>query len=256
MYLNDRGREYFFKYSHLNRHMEKVLEARYILEAFLKFTDNRYMAWSTGKDSTSVLTLLRQVEKQLNAENEDDQFKTPVIFMDGGLNPPGTNEYLKKFDDINIYKPKLSLLESVEKYGFNIDKKTRYKNDALNDFYEDYPDYQGRIMGIRYNENSARKNLFKRGHTYFSERDWEWTCNPIYNWSFEDVFAFLVSSNTPIHPHYSAPGTQTLEHRRVGDMLGHHGSEFGRFTHVKEMYPEFYYKLKEHKFLKELTNYE
>lgn len=233
MYLNEEAREYFFKYSHLNKHINKVLNSTKILKEYLEMCPNTYLSWSCGKDSTVVLSLLRNIDKS---------HEIPVIHFDLGVELPNTEEYKKNFEDITTFKPSRSLLEVMEEFGF--ESKECKKSNFIKEFTEKNK-FDGHIMGLRYDESSARRNLYKKGAVYKRENDGMLVCNPIYNWSFEDVFAYLISSNVPIHPHYSIKSSQPLEERRVGGYVSgrNRGSEFGRFYWFKEQYPKEFYEL-------------
>lgn len=234
MFLDEKGKEYFYMYSHLNSHMKKVLEAKNILIKFLDECKKPYLSWSTGKDSTVVLSLLRLIDTDHNV---------PVVHFDLGVELPDTNEYKKNFEDITTFKPQKNIIQVMEEYGFEASEAK--KINFINQFTSKN-NYDGHIMGLRYNESSARKNLFKRGPIY-KRSDGLLVCNPIYNWGFEDVFAYLISSNIPIHPHYSIKSNQPLEQRRVGGYLSgrNRGKEFGRFYWLKEQYPQVFIELSE-----------
>lgn len=232
MFLDDKAREYFYIYSHLDRHTKKVVQAKEIIEKFLTMCENHYLSWSTGKDSTAVLSILRLI---------DAEHKIPVVHFDLGVELPGTDEYKKNFEDVTTFKPKETILEVMDQYGW--EAKEAKKINFINQFTEK-KNYDGHMMGLRYDESSARKNLFKRGPIY-KRKDGLLVCNPIYNWTLEDVFAYLISSDVPIHPHYSIKSNQPLEHRRVGGYVSgrNRGSEFGRFYWFKEQYPDEFEKL-------------
>lgn len=243
MFLDKDTREYFYKYSHLNKHINKVLKSQEILEKYLDMCPNTYLSWSCGKDSTAVLSLLRAIDK--------DE-KIPVIHFDLGVELPNTDSYKANFTNITTFKPSKNLIETMLEFGF--ESKECRKSNFIKEF-TDNNKFDGHIMGLRYNESSARRNLFKRGSIYKREEDDMWVCNPIYNWDFEDVFAYLISSCVPIHPHYSIKSNQPLEERRVGGYVSgrNRGSEFGRFYWFKEQYPKEFYELS-NKF-KEINNY-
>lgn len=234
MFLDEQGKEYFFLYSHLKSHINKVLEAEDILKEFLSRCEKPYLSWSTGKDSTVVLSLLRLIDKEHNV---------PVVHFDLGVELPNTDEYKKNFEDITTFKPEKNIIQVMEECGFEAAEAK--KINFINQFTEKN-DFDGHIMGLRYNESSARKNLFKLGPIY-NRSDGLLVCNPIYNWSFEDVFAYLISSDIPIHPHYSIKSNQPLEHRRVGGYLSgrNRGKELGRFYWLKEQYPQVFNSLTE-----------
>lgn len=232
MYLDDSAKEYFLLYSHLDRHLNKLVASQKIIKQFLNICDNPYLSWSTGKDSTCVLSLVRLVDKEYNI---------PIIHFDLGVELPNTDAYKKNFENITTFKPKEDILKVMENNGW--ESKESRKINFINQFTSEN-NYTGHFMGLRYNESSARKNLYKYGAIY-KRSDGLWVCNPIYNWTFEDVFAYLISSDIPVHPHYSIKSNQPLENRRVGGYVSgrNRGAELGRFYWFKEQYPEEFKKL-------------
>lgn len=241
MYLNDRGREYFYKYSHLNKHIDKVISAKKIIKDYLDICPNTYLSWSTGKDSTVVLHLLRSIDSSI-----------PVIHFDLGVELPNTDAYKQNFENITTYKSKKTVLDLYEEFGFECSESRKSK--MIEEFTKNNK-FDGNIMGLRYDESKTRNYLRRLGHTYTRKSDNMIICNPIHNWTFEDVFAYLISSNVPIHPHYYLNSLQPLEHRRVGGYLSsrNRGSGYGRFSWFKEQYPNEFARLVEKH--KEINNY-
>jgi len=58
----------------------------------------------------------------------------------------------------------------------------------------------------------------------------------------EDVFAYLLQKNLPIHPMYTRESHQPLEYRRVGGFMSsrNRGAEYGRFVWLREQYPDLW----------------
>lgn len=232
MFLDEKAEEYFLLYSHLKSHQNKVIKSIDIIRRYLEQCNNPYLSWSTGKDSTVVLSLLRLIDKEM---------KVPVIHFDLGVELPGTDEYKKRFKNITTYSSEKTIIQMMNEYGFECNEAR--KSNLLDDIISKF-DYDGHMMGLRYDESSARKNLYKLGHTY-KKNNGLLVCNPIYNWNLNDIFAYLISSNIPIHPHYYKKSSQPLEQRRVGGYLSsrNRGSEFGRFYWFKEQYPNEFLEL-------------
>lgn len=74
--------------------------------------ENVYISFSGGKDSTVLLTIARQEFPTIKA-----------VFVDTGLEYPEIKEHVKRFDNVDIIRPKLSFKQTVEKYGYPVISK-------------------------------------------------------------------------------------------------------------------------------------
>lgn len=80
------------------------------------------------------------------------------------------------------------------------------------------------ISGVRAEESSVRKKRVANG---LSTRN---TCAPLGNWLADDVFAYLLQHDLPIHPAYACTAGRAFDPRRlrVGSIGGPHGRGHGR----------------------------
>lgn len=204
----------------------KVIKSKAIIREFLTISKNPYIAWSTGKDSTVVLGLTRELKN------------IPAVHIDSGVELPGTKETREKVGNVIHYTTNELFLDIAEEYGLN-SKETR-KSRFVKEFEKKH-NFDGVIMGLRTEESNARKYNAKRGPIY-QKKDGIYVCNPILNWTMIDVFAYLFENDLPIHPHYLIKGPFPTSERRVGSYVSsrNRGAELGRFVKLRYFYPEVF----------------
>ncbi len=69
--------------------------------------DGVYVSFSGGKDSTVLLHIARSIYPDIKA-----------VFVDTGLEYPEIRDFVKKFDNVDWLKPKLTFKQVIEKYGY------------------------------------------------------------------------------------------------------------------------------------------
>lgn len=71
-----------------------------------------YVSFSGGKDSTVLLHLVRSMYPEVEA-----------VFVDTGLEYPEIRQFVKKFDNVTILRPKMRFDEVIRKYGYPVISK-------------------------------------------------------------------------------------------------------------------------------------
>lgn len=221
--------ETYLLHSTLPSFTKKITRSKMIIKEFLVKCNNPYVAWSTGKDSTAVLGLVREIAD------------IPAVHIDTGVELPGTDETREKMDNVIHFCPEKGFFEIAEIYGLGT-KETR-KSRFVSEFEKKHS-FNGVFIGLRAEESLTRRYNAKRGSIY-QRKDGFWVCMPIINWTIKDVFAYLFSKGLPIHPHYLKDGPFPTEQRRVGSYVSsrNRGAEYGRFVQLKYFYPEIYDEL-------------
>lgn len=87
----------------------KVAKSKLRIKQWIDYygKENVYISFSGGKDSTVLLHLVRQVCEDIQA-----------LFVDTGLEFPEIKSFVKSFDNVEIYRPKMSFKQVIEKYGY------------------------------------------------------------------------------------------------------------------------------------------
>ncbi|CAF3859218.1 unnamed protein product [Rotaria sp. Silwood1] len=161
--------------------VNKIDHSFNVLEQCLTiYTPNQIaVAFTGGKDCTVVLHLFSLVlSKKLLHSNKKPLFRALFIH-----NKP-------QFDDVLQF-----IDESVKRYEIDLIKIQGRMNDALNQLKSTHPDTQCIIMGTRLTDPYS-SNLMD-----FSPTDPTWPaymrCNPILNYSYNDIWIFLRKFDVP-----------------------------------------------------------
>lgn len=83
-----------------------------ILEWYLKYDGQVYVAFSGGKDSTILLDLARKMYPEIKA-----------VFIDTGLEYPEIRDFVKTKENITWQKSEMKFNEVVKEYGWNFPSK-------------------------------------------------------------------------------------------------------------------------------------
>jgi 3'-phosphoadenosine 5'-phosphosulfate sulfotransferase (PAPS reductase)/FAD synthetase len=99
------------------------------------------------------------------------------------------------------------------------------------------------LLGLRQEESAIRRmHLRKFGPLFYSESDKSWHCNPIHDWTWLDVWAYIISNHLDYNRAYDrleeigvAP-----EHQRVGPLAVEQVLGYGQMAILKRGWPELF----------------
>lgn len=246
-----------------------VLEAardrlRYLLTQF----DHLYVAFSGGKDSWAVLTLLEEVYKE-----EGIKEKVKVLFRDEELISTTVVDFVTQVAESGRYQFHwLAVPMKVGKYilgryhpftcwdegrewhrqppeyalrslGVDTSVLDEYSFDAATINYLEPSGKVGILTGVRADESLKRfmSVTAKVGDNYISNTSKRtWVVKPIYDWSETDVFKWFYDADLEYCPVYDLQawaGSQL----RVSTAL--HDRARSQLYRMKQMEPEFYQAL-------------
>lgn len=116
----------------------KVMKTKLRIKEWIDYYGENYVyiSFSGGKDSTVLLHLVRQVNPNIKA-----------VFVDTGLEFPELKLFVKKFNNVEILRPKLSFKQVLELYGYPVVSK-----EQANYIY-DYRNSTEYMKFIRWNGN-------------------------------------------------------------------------------------------------------
>lgn len=103
-------------------------------------------------------------------------------------------------------------------------------------------------LGLRKQESKGRKMDGVVHGPIYMRKDGMLRCNPISDWSWQDVFACIAEHHLPLHPIYSAPLLQ-MENRgriRLSWWLSTDHWRHGEIKWVRTIYPQVYSEIARH----------
>lgn len=83
-----------------------------IIEWYEHFNGKVYVSFSGGKDSTVLLHLVRGLYPDV-----------PAVFSDTGLEYPEIKEHVKRYDNVEIVRPKMTFKDVIVTYGYPLVSK-------------------------------------------------------------------------------------------------------------------------------------
>lgn len=195
----------------------KVDEALGTIEDALYRQDAACVAFSGGKDSTVILDLIRKINPDI-----------PALFANTGVEAKETRDFIKDIDNIFVTHYEKSFWECVEKNGFPTqkDKKggggkgnacCKYTKHRPMELWQWQNDIRLVFQGITVEESRQRWLRHEAvGHLYQKNVELpkfltgtsnpikykSWVCHPIWNWTTEDVWAYIRENNLPYNKLY------------------------------------------------------
>lgn len=207
-----------------------------------------FVAFSGGKDSMVSLHLALQANPHI-----------PVCFYDSGLEFPENIEYIHHIEELfkinlHIIKSEPTILDILRKEAtFDHRRMPITLSTSLIDAKITIPSQiahkefgKGRIWGLRAEESRGRKMLLVPRQGSFTSKAGEHVTSPVWNWSSNQIFAYLKQYDIPINPLYAKMESLGVEEKglRVGSILDGSNLDYGRVTWLKRGWPEIYEQLR------------
>jgi 3'-phosphoadenosine 5'-phosphosulfate sulfotransferase (PAPS reductase)/FAD synthetase len=210
----------------------KVEQAREIIRQALETPNSpAYVALSGGKDSTVVYALAREQAPDIPAVWSDDEWWLPE-----------TMDYIRRLQAAGLD------VRQIRTTAWHADWFT------IRGDYDGIPAYAKEqnwglvFLGLRQEESAARRvHLRTFGSLFFAQTDDFWHCNPIHDWSWRDVWAFIVSQELDYNQAYDRLeeiGVQP-EHQRIGPFAVERALGYGQMAILKKGWPEMFIRFAE-----------
>lgn len=175
--MNKYKQKRFLLHSKNNEYKSKVEHSLQIIrEAFNK--NNCYVSFSGGKDSTVLTHLALSVDSESWVWHWD--------YGDDLMPRPIENEVISNLKELGA----VNIIVNKRK-GDGADTSSGYKQ-FFKQIYLNKETYNWNmgLIGIRRAESTTRKNKYTN---YFQDEN----CYPLLDWTFEDIWAYIVSNNLP-----------------------------------------------------------
>ena len=197
-----------------------------------------YIAFSAGKDSTVSLHLTRQVISDCVA-----------IYIDAGCAFPEATDLLHATPNVLTFAADEPFLDTLERMG-GVDGGRELENETMRTTVI-HPlarlrseGYDGHVVGLRAEENRGRDMNFKiHGAIYYHSGYAMWVCQPIVDWSYDDVWAYIFSNGIEYCKTYDKMWHMPREWQRISYWAGETGRRYGRWAWLRQNYPELFDKL-------------
>lgn len=219
-------------------HKKRVAQAQTRIAEWLSIVSNPYIAFSTGKDSTVVLHLVRSLKLDAVA-----------VYFDADSCLPESHEMLERTPHVIRYETDEPLLDTIARVGFDnpdrLDDATMQSTvwGPIKRLIADYQ-FDGVVFGLRANESRGRRlNAWTRGAIYQYKRDGVWCCQPIWDWQHKDVWAYILSNEIKYCCAYDKLWNLPEEDQRISYWAGETKRSHGRYAWLKMNYPQLYIQL-------------
>lgn len=201
-----------------------------------------YIALSGGKDSSCTANLVWEVDPSV-----------PAVYFDAACAYPEVSDYLDRIESKGrriIRLPCRPFLEILAEHGLNSDQVEKATMQAtvrepVKRLYEEYG-FDAVFMGLRKEESPGRhKLLASRGATFLRKSDGKLECLPVGWWTFEDVWAYLLSEKVDYCAAYEKLFAMGLPERsiRISYWAGESGRRWGRYEALRRGWPALWQKL-------------
>lgn len=230
-------KEQFRIYSKLNVFKKRLDKSKMIINKWLSMCKNPYIAFSAGKDSTCVLNLVREQNKNVIA-----------VYFDADCAFPEASELIAKTENVIKFKTTesfLDILKRTEHLSDNeIDKETMRitVHAPIKKLITEFK-FDACAYGLRAEESKARKMNFKTKGNIFKNKKGTIMCQPIAHWTYYDVWGYIFSENIDYCGTYDRMWNMPEREQRISYWAGESNRNFGRWAWLKKNYPELFNKL-------------
>lgn len=206
-----------------------------------------FVTWSGGKDSTAVVSLARQVEKDI-----------PVVWYDSGLEYPETRKYIEDIAsqlnlNLHIFKAEPDALKILEKTGAwdhaaELSQQSPSIHGTLIVIPSDIAQQKfgmGELTGLRAEESVGRRALLAKNGGHYVRANGVHVFAPIWAWKTVNVKAQLASQGIPENPVYDKLKMLGAPERsqRVGLVVDGNNPQHGRYTYLRLGWPDLWFQL-------------
>lgn len=204
-----------------------------------------YVAWSGGRDSTAVVTLVNLVAPG-----------TPIVWFDSGLEYPENRVYISEIAEhlklnLTILKSSPDALTILRDSGA-WDHSAAYSHEDMHTPLITAPSNRahalfgrGELSGLRAEESAGRRALLAGNDGTYFRANGDVVCAPCWSWSANDVRSAIAAAGIPDNPVYEKLARLGAPERarRVGLVVDGNNPDHGRYTYLKNGWPTLWAEL-------------
>lgn len=216
----------------------RVEQARQRVSEWFSLVTNPYIAFSTGKDSTCVLALVREQRPE-----------TPAVYLDADCSYPESEALLRVTPNCIRFPADEPFLDTLARHGLDggaeLDRATMQSTvwGPIKRLIAEHQ-FDGVAYGLRAQESHGRRmNAYTRGAVFRYRRDGLWACQPLWDWSYDDVWAFIVTNNLPYCGVYDRMWDMPEDDQRLSYWAGETKRRWGRYKWLRRNYPDLFNRL-------------
>lgn len=224
----------FIAHAHTSQFKRRIAEANDYIAQALAIPGQAFVACSWGKDSIVLVNMVLAQAPTIPVIHVRDRY-ADLITNFGEVR----DEYRRRFAISDYYEV------IVEMGGASV-------THATNDFTADMA-WRIRFLGMRLEERGARVYSLRQYGAIHQYENAEWRICPLLNWSWRDVWAYIVSKQLPYPDIYDLPGQEPRSHSRTSSVYseriisgdGHGALNMGRIALLRQLSPRYFALLSE-----------
>ena len=238
MPMPDALRFRFHLWSQTRQHQSRVRRAEQRIAQWLPQVRHPYLAFSGGKDSTCCLALVRAQRPE-----------TPAIYISAECEYPEQALFLWSTPACHWFPAAEPFVQVLARYNLAQDTVETATMQAM--VWEPVPrllhhyGFDGMCYGLRMEENprTRGRHLRRRGPVFRSQRYGVLVCAPLMDWTYNDVWAYIVSHALPYCGTYDKLWEAPPEEQRLSYWAGETKRRYGRYVWLKRNYLPLWHQL-------------
>lgn len=208
------------------------------VQEWLAQVENPYVAVSSGKDSTVILNLVRSLAPEV-----------PAVYIDAQCSFPETIAWLDATPNLIRFPADEPFLDTLARHGLeggaDLDRATMQSTvwGPIKRLLAEYG-FDGVCYGLRAEESHGRKlHAYTRGAVFQYKRDGVIACQPIWDWTYNDVWAYITAAGIPYCGVYDRMWDMPEADQRLSYWAGETKRRWGRYAWLRRNYPELFNQL-------------
>jgi len=222
-------------YANTKQHQWRVNQARLFVTDWFGKCKRPYISFSGGKDSLAALHLVREQDPSC-----------PAVYWDADCAFPEVEDLIKQTPHCTKYPCAEPFLDTLARFGLHAGQDL--ENETMKTtVYTPVSAYiaetgvDGAAYGLRMAESRGRRmNGLTKGAVFFAKGYGVTMCQPVFQWSYDDVWAYIVSKNVPYCGTYDRMWDMPEKEQRISYWAGESNRQNGRWVWLKRNYPDLF----------------